>query len=119
MTNEQKLNKAVSERIDIHSILQKESTQIQILFEWRETEKAKLCMKWLLSIADERKNKKLYDSITLLSKRLEKHSKLINDLQHYESKANYYEMLYKNQRSSEVQIKVMEDLLKKIQQEKF
>lgn len=96
MTNEEKLNIAVEKRVGLISALNKESTQTQIFIEYAETEKAKHCMLWLLSIADERKNKKLYDCITLLNKRLEKHAKLISDLKHYEAKANYYEMMYKS-----------------------
>ena len=51
---------------------------------------------WLLSIADERKNKKLYDCITLLNKRFKTHQKLINDLMKMEHKAKYYEMMYQS-----------------------
>ena len=111
MTNEEKLHKAVSERLDIHSILQKESTHSQLVVEYMETEKAKLCMEWLLSVADERKNLKLYDSITLLNKRLEKHSKLISDLQHYESKAAYYEMMCNSLSNLRNENKILRDKL--------
>lgn len=119
MTNQEKFDKAVEKRVGLISAMNQQSTQTQALLEFEETEKAKICMQWLLSVADERKNKKLYDSITLLNRRLEKSSKLISDLMHYEAKASYYEMLCNSLRNGEEQIKKMEELLVKIQSEKF
>lgn len=111
MIEKDRINKEVSKRLDMQSILDQKSTQVQIGIEYAENEKAKHCMRWLLSIADERKNKKLYDTITLLSKRLEKQSKLISDLRHYESKSAYYEMMCDSLVSLRNENKILRDKL--------
>ena len=96
MTNEDKLNKALENKLQTLEALNQESTQVQIYLEMQEVIKTEYSLKWLLSIADERKNKKLYDCITLLSKRFKKHSKLVSDLKSIEHKAVYYEMMYRS-----------------------
>ncbi len=111
MTKEEQIKKEVDNRVKIHEVLQAESTQTQITVEYMETMKTEMCLKWLLSVADERKNKKLYDCITLLSKRFKKHKKLMSDLRHYEAKASYFEMMYDSQKVSEKQVKTLTEIL--------
>ena len=96
MSKEKEFNKAVDNKIFLIERENEKSTQVQIALEYGETIKTKFCLDWLLSIADERKNKKLYDCITLLTKRFKRYSKLISDLKHYEHKAVYYEMMYQS-----------------------
>ena len=108
MTNEDKLNKAIDKKLQLLEALDQESTQVQIYLEMQEVIKTEYSLKWLLSIADERKNKKLYDCITLLSKRFKRYSKLISDLKHYEHKAVYYEMMY----NSMIQYKKENEILR-------
>lgn len=111
MTTEERIQYEVNKRIAIYDNLQKESTQVQIAIEYIETMKTEYTVKWLLSVSDERKNKKLYDCITLLNKRFKRHLKLMNDLKHYEHKATYYEMMYKSLVLVEEQNKILREKL--------
>lgn len=111
MTNEEKFNKAVDKRIQTLDSLNAESTQIQLALEYAETIKTENCMKWLLSVADERQNKKLHDTITLLDKRFKKHKKLISDLQYYEHKAFYFEMMYNSTKINEKTVDIVKNFM--------
>lgn len=119
MTSEEKLNIEVDKRVGLIAALNKESTQTQILLEYQETVKTDHCINWLDSINKERKNPKVQDVIDIVRIRISKHKKVVSDLMHYEAKANYYEMLYKGNVSNKEQIKIMEELLRKIKLEKF
>ena len=94
MTNEDKLKKALEKQLQTLEALNQESTQVQIYLEMQEAIKLEHSIKSLLDLAIERKNKKLYECIDLISKRFKKHSKLVSDLKSIEHKAVYYEMMY-------------------------
>jgi hypothetical protein len=111
MTNEDKFNKAVDLKIQLHNSLNKESSQIQILLEYEEVIKTEYALNWLLDVAHDRKNIKLYDCITLLSKRFKKYLKLIQDLKVYEHKALYYEMKYNSLRLVEEENRILKEKL--------
>ena len=111
MTNKEKLDKAVEERLGLIKAANENSTHVQIAIEYMNKEKAKFCLEEFLSISKERNNEKWYEGLLLISKCLETHSKSVDDAKHYEAKSNYYEMMYNSSKQAIEENKIMREQL--------